>query len=46
MSDIELMQHIDNLELTRAAVIFRYGEDIAEQYEQWVYIDGREWPNT
>ena len=37
MTDIKLMQHIDSLMLSDAAVIFRYGEEVAEQYEQWAY---------
>lgn len=39
LTEIELMEHIESLGLTDAAIRFRYGEEVAEQYSQWLYMN-------
>ena len=37
--DNEIMEHIDSLQLDDAAIRFRYGDDIADAYPEWIYFN-------
>lgn len=35
----ELMEHIDSLQLSDAAIRFRYGDEVADEYVNWLYMN-------
>lgn len=37
--DDEIMERIENLQLDDDAIRFRYGNDIADAYPEWLYFN-------
>ena len=39
MDDNEIMERIEYLNLSDKAIRFRYGDDIADAYPEWLYFN-------